>query len=296
MGILIDENTRVLIQGITGREARMVTRHMLDYGTEVKAGVTPGRGGQDVHGVTVYDTIKAAMQEQQINLSLIYVPPAFVLDAVQESLDNGIKQLVIITENIPQKDVVKCLKLARDKDARIIGPNTVGLINPGAGVKLGAIGGDDPDRCFVPGSIGVISRSGGMTAETSWMAKRAGRGVSTSIGIGGDPMIGSTPRDLLQLFARDDDTEAVIMFSEPGTHFEIEVAEYLEEGKFNKPLIVYVAGKFTEDMPAGTVFGHAGAIIEGEGSKPSAKMERLREAGAKVVENYDEIIDYIKEI
>ncbi len=296
MGILIDEESKVIVQGITGREASMVTKHMLDYGTKVMAGVTPGKEGQEVHGVPVYDTVKAAMREKEVNLSLIYVPPAFVLDAVQEALDNGIKLLVVITENIPQKDVVKALKLAREHEARIIGPNTVGMINPGAGVKLGAIGGDNPDRCFVPGSIGVISRSGGMTAETSWMAKRAGRGVSTSIGIGGDPMIGSTPKDLLKLFAEDDDTEAVIMFSEPGTHFEIEVAEYLEEGNFSKPLIVYVAGKFTEDMPAGTVFGHAGAIIEGEGSKPSAKMERLRKAGALVAENYDEIIDCIKSL
>ncbi len=296
MGILVDKNTSVLIQGITGREASMVAGHMQDYGTDITAGVTPGKGGEEVAGVPVFDTVKEASKDNEVDVSLIYVPPAFVLDAVRETLASGIKKMVIVTENIPQQDVVKILHLADEADARIIGPNTVGLINPAAGVKLGAIGGDNPDRCFVPGSVGVISRSGGMTAETSWMIKRAGRGVSTSVGIGGDPMIGSPPKDLLKLFEQDEDTEAVVMFSEPGTHFERDVAGFLEDGGFTKPLIVYVAGKFTEEMPKGTVFGHAGAIIEDESNKPSHKMERLKEAGASIAHDYDEILDYVSEL
>ncbi|SDM11606.1 succinate--CoA ligase subunit alpha [Halarsenatibacter silvermanii] len=296
MGILVDKNTSVLIQGITGREASMVAGHMQDYGTDITAGVTPGKGGEVVAGVPVFDTVREASKDNEVDVSLIYVPPAFVLDAVRETLAAGIKKMVIITENIPQQDVVKILHLAGEADARIIGPNTVGLINPAARVKLGAIGGDNPDRCFVPGNVGVISRSGGMTAETSWMIKRAGRGVSTSVGIGGDPMIGSPPKDLLKLFEQDEETEAVVMFSEPGTHFERDVAEFLERGGFTKPLIVYVAGKFTEEMPQGTVFGHAGAIIEDESSKPSHKMERLKKAGASIAHDYDEILDYVSEL
>lgn len=296
MAILIDEETKILIQGITGREASMVTKHMLDYGTQVEAGVTPGKGGENVHGVPVYGSIKEALKNHTVNTSLIYVPPAFVLDAVMEVLENGIKLLVIITENIPQHDIVKCLYLAKKAGARIIGPNTVGLINPGAKIKLGAIGGDNVERCFIPGPIGVISRSGGMTAESSWMVKQAGLGVSTSIGIGGDPLIGSSPKELLTLFQDDEQTEAVVMFSEPGTHFEEEVADFIQSGGFTKPLITYVAGEFTENMPEGTVFGHAGAIIEGGFGKPSIKKKKLKDAGVLVAEYYDQMIDFLKEL
>lgn len=296
MGILVDSNTKILIQGITGREASMVTRHMLAYGTPVVAGVTPGRGGQNVEGVPVYDTVKEACRNHEINAALVYVPPAAVYGAVLEIVANGIKLIVIITENIPQHDVMKCLKVAREAGCRIIGPNTVGIINPKDRIKMGAIGGDNVERCFVPGCVGVISRSGGMTAETSHMVKMAGLGVSTAIGIGGDPMIGSTPVDLLALFEKDPDTRAVVMFGEPGTTYEEDAAEFITAGGFTKPLIAFIAGRFTEDMPEGTVFGHAGAIIEGGKGKPSTKMRLLREAGAYVAENYDDIITYLKEL
>lgn len=237
MAILIDKHSRIVIQGITGREATMVTRHSLDYGTHILAGVTPGKKGQYVHGVPVYNTVRESVEAHGIDTSLIVVPPAFALDAAQEAIDNGIKTIVVTTENIPQHDTLKMLHLARRQGVRIIGPNTVGMINPQDRVKLGSIGGDNPQRCFVPGHVGVISRSGGMTAETSWMVKRAGFGVSTSVGIGGDALIGTTIRDLLELFEQDADTHAVVTFSEPGTAFEEQAAEFVKHGGFTKPLI-----------------------------------------------------------
>jgi succinyl-CoA synthetase alpha subunit len=296
MGILIDRHSRIVIQGITGREASMVTKHTLAYGTRIVAGVTPGKGGQEVYGVPVYDTLKAACREHQPDTSLIYVPPAFVYDAVAEAVANGIKLILIPTENVPQKDAVKFLALARRAGVRVIGPNSVGMINPGERVKVGAIGGDNVERCFVPGPVGVISRSGGMTAETSWMIKRAGYGVSTSISIGGDALIGSTIKDLLALFEADPQTRAVVVFSEPGTSQEEEAAAFIREKGFTKPLVAYIAGRFTEDMPEGTVFGHAAALISGNYGRPSIKAARLREAGAYVLDNFDDLIPTLKQI
>ncbi|MBO8167887.1 MAG: CoA-binding protein [Thermoanaerobacteraceae bacterium] len=296
MAILLDRNSKIVIQGITGREASMVTRHTLDYGTPIVAGVTPGKGGSDVHGVPVYDTVKAACAEHEINTAVVYVPPAFVYDAVLEAIGSGIKFIFIATENVPQLDAVKFLALARREGVRIVGPNSVGIISPGERMKVGAIGGDNVERCFVPGHVGVISRSGGMTAETSWMVKKAGFGVSTSISIGGDPLIGSTPVDLLELFENDPDTHAVVTFSEPGTRFEEDMAEFVARGGFTKPLISFVAGRFTETLPEGTVFGHAGAMISGGTGKPSQKMKKLREAGAYVAEQFDDIITLLQQV
>lgn len=295
MAILVGKGSQVLIQGITGREATMVTKQMLDYGTPVVAGVTPGRGGQNVDGVPVYDTIKAACKDHQLNTSIVYVPPAAVLDAVLEAVDNGIELIIIITENIPQMDALKLLQPAQARGVQIIGPNSVGIISPAERCKLGAIGGDKVERCFVPGTVGVISRSGGMTAECSWMVKRAGYGVSTSVSIGGDALIGTKPHTLLPLFEQDDLTEAVVLFAEPGTGFEEQVSASLESGEFSKPLIAYVAGRFTEHLPSGTVFGHAAAMIEGDAGRPSSKIERLRQAGALVAEQFDEIIPLLQQ-
>ncbi|MDQ0340775.1 succinyl-CoA synthetase alpha subunit [Caldalkalibacillus uzonensis] len=296
MAILIDRNSKILIQGITGREASMITRHTLDYGTPVLAGVTPGKKGMNVHGVPVYDTVKEAVEQHGVNTSLIVVPPPFALDAVEEAIASGIKVIVVTTENVPQLDVLKMLHLARKNGVHLIGPNTVGMINPGDRMKLGSIGGDNPERCFVPGRVGVISRSGGMTAETSWMVKRAGFGVSTSIGMGGDALIGSNIVDLLTLFEKDDDTDAVVVFSEPGTSFEEDAAEFLTKGGFSKPLISYIAGRFTENMPEGTVFGHAGTMISGGEGRPSTKMKKLHEAGAHVVERFDDMINVLHSV
>jgi succinyl-CoA synthetase alpha subunit len=296
MAILIDSNTRMVVQGITGREATMIVDHTISYGTKIYAGVTPGKGGQLVRGVPVYDTVAEAVKYHQVNASLIVVPPAFTLDAVLEAIANGIQLIVVTTENVPQHDVVKLLYAAKQENVTIIGPNTAGIINPKDRIKMGSIGGDRPERCFVPGNVGVISRSGGMTTESSWMIKRAGFGVTTSIGIGGDSLIGTTIADLLALFEKDEETHAVVTFSEPGTSFEEDAAQFIKEGGFTKPLISFVAGKFTETMPDGTVFGHAGAMISGDLGKPSLKMKALREAGAHVVERYDGMINVLQNV
>lgn len=295
MSILLDKNSRIAIQGITGREAAMVTKHSLDYRTQILAGVTPGKEGQDVHGVPVYDTLKKAVRLHDINTSVVYVPPAFVYDAVLEATAAGVKLILIATENVPQMDAMKFLARAKHAGVRVIGPNSVGMITPKDRVKIGAIGGDKVDRCFVPGRVGVISRSGGMTAEAAWMVKRAGFGVSTSVSIGGDALIGTSIRELLTLYEQDPETDAVVTFSEPGTHFEEEAAELLMAGGFSKKLFSFIAGRFTENMPEGTVFGHAGAMISGGAGKPSQKAERLRAAGAYVLERFDDLIPLLKE-
>ena len=290
MAILVGKNSRIVIQGITGREASMVTKHALAYGTRIVAGVTPGKEGQDVEGVPVYDTLKRAYREREVNTSIIYVPPAFAYDAVKEAIGNGIKLIVIITERIPRHDVAKFLLSARQANSVIVGPNSVGIINPEDRVKLGPIGGDNCERCFVPGEVGVISRSGGMTAECSWMVKRAGFGISTGVSVGGDPLIGSPPKAILSMFEKDPKTKAVILWGEPGTNYEEDVAAFIEEGGFTKPLIAYIGGRFVEGMPEGTVFGHAASIIERGTGKPSNKMAKLRDAGCYVVEYFNDIV------
>ena len=196
MAILVSKHSRIAVQGITGREASMVTKHAIAYGTKILAGVTPGKEGQAIEGVPVYDTLKRAVEEHQINTTVVYVPPAFAHDAVMEAIGNGVKLVLIMTERIPRRDVAKFLFAAKEEGCTIVGPNSVGILNPEDRVKLGAIGGDRVERCFVPGEVGVVSRSGGMTAECSWMVKRAGFGVSTSVSIGGDPLIGSSPKDI----------------------------------------------------------------------------------------------------
>ncbi|SFB02587.1 succinyl-CoA synthetase alpha subunit [Lentibacillus halodurans] len=296
MAILIGKHSRIVVQGITGREAAMIVEHTINYGTEILAGVTPGKKGQSVYSVPVYDTVKEAVKKHQVNTSLIVVPPPFVFDAVLEAIHNGIKILVITTENVPQLDVIKMLAVAKKQGVYIIGPNTAGVVNPGDQIKLGSIGGDYPERSFVPGNVGVISRSGGMANETSWMIKRAGYGVSMTIGIGGDSLIGTNIKDLLHLFEHDEDTKAIVTFSEPGTSFEEDAAEFIKNGGVTKPIISYVAGHFTESMPEGTVFGHAGTMISGDFGRPSIKMQKLKEAGVYVLENYDDMIDVLQQV
>lgn len=296
MAILVDKNTKIAIQGITGREASMITKHALAYGTKILAGVTPGKEGQNVEGVPVYDTLKRACQEREINTSIVYVPPSFAYDAVMEAIGNGIKLIVVVTERIPRHDVAKFLLAAEEVNCTIIGPNSVGILNPEDRVKLGPIGGDNVERCFVPGEVGVISRSGGMTAECSWMIKRAGFGVSTSVSIGGDPLIGSPPKTVLSMFEKDPKTRAVAMWGEPGTNYEEDVADFIEMGGFTKPLIAYIAGRFVEEMPEGTVFGHAASIIEGGIGKPSKKMAKLRDAGCYVAQEFSDIIEILQKV
>jgi succinyl-CoA synthetase alpha subunit len=294
VAILVDANTKILIQGITGREASMVVRHSLDYGTHVVSGVSPGKCGENVHGVPVYDTVQQACSAHELNTAVIYVPPAFAYDAVMEALNGGIKLILIITERIPRQDVAKFIHAAHKLGCTIVGPNSVGIISPGERVKVGAIGGDNPSRCFVPGEVGVISRSGGMTAECAWMVKRAGLGVSTCVSVGGDALIGSTPKEILAQFEDDIHTKAVLLWGEPGTSFEEEVADFIAEGGFTKPLIGYVGGQFVENLPEGTVFGHAASIIQAGHGKPTNKINQLEGAGALMARTFNEIIPLLQ--
>lgn len=294
MAILVDASTKILIQGITGREASMVVRHSLGYGTRVVSGVTPGKCGGEVHGVPVYDTVQQACAAHELNTTVIYVPPAFAYDAVMEALACDMKLILIMTERIPQQDVAKFLHAARGSGCTIVGPNSVGIISPGERVKVGAIGGDNPSRCFVPGEVGIISRSGGMTAECAWMVKRAGLGVSTCVSVGGDALIGSTPKEILARFEDDIYTKAVVLWGEPGTSYEEEVAAFIAAGGFTKPLIGYVSGQFVENLPEGTVFGHAASIIQAGHGKPSNKISLLEAAGALMARTFNELIPLLQ--
>ncbi len=293
MSVLVDASTRLIVQGITGREARMVTEHMTAYGTNVVAGVTPGRGASEVAGVPVYDTVEEAIERHSPNATLISVPPAAVLDACLEALSHRIRLLVIATEGVPQHDVMLILEKALDHGARVIGPNSVGVISPVSRTKIGAIGGDNPGRAFPTGRIGIISRSGGMTSEIGLMTRRVGLGVSTAVSVGGDALIGTPPATLLPLFERDDETDGVVLFGEPGTRFEEEVAKVVRDRRYTKPLIAMVAGRFTETLPEGTAFGHAAAIIQGGSGRPSSKVDLLRAEGVLVADEMEDLLQYL---
>ncbi|MFB6174526.1 MAG: CoA-binding protein [Candidatus Nanohalobium sp.] len=295
MSIFIDEDTKVLVQGITGREASEKVPEMIEYGTDVAAGVTPGKGGQEVEGVPVYDTVQEALDEHpDIDTSLIYVPPFAAKDAVFEALENSIKTLNVITERIPTKDAWQIYEKVQENGARMIGPTSVGIISPGK-AKLGPIGGNEPEKVYEEGRVGVISKSGGMTTETSWVVRQAGFGVSTAAGLGGDVIAGTTFEDALKAFEEDDQTEAVVLFGELGGTYEEKAAELLENGEFTKPLIAYITGKFTESMPE-KKYGHAGAIIRGDRGKPSHKEKALKDAGAYVANVHHEIGELLNDV
>jgi succinyl-CoA synthetase alpha subunit len=296
MGVLTGEG-RVVVQGVTGREARMVVRHMLSYGTPVDAGVTPGKGGETVEGVPVFDTIEQAVEAAGVrfDVAIAYVPPLAALDAAAEAIAAGVRLLLVPTENIPLHDALRLLALAREREVTVVGPNSVGLISPGDRLKVGAIGGDSPERAFVPGRVGVMSRSGGLTAEVGLQLRRAGLGVSTAVSIGGDAMIGTTPAALYRRFADDPDTDAVVYVGEPGTLLEEELAAELVRLGADTPVIAVIPGDFLEDFPLGTAFGHAGAVIEARFGSPRDKRVALAEAGARVAECFDDLIPLVLE-
>jgi len=293
MAVLFDRQTRLLVQGITGREGQMVTAHMLRYGTAVVAGVTPGRSGMAVAGVPVFDTVAEAVAATQPNATLISVPPLAVLDAVLEALTHGLRLLVVATERVPLHDAAQMLAAAREAGATLIGPNSVGVICPGERVKVGAIGGEYPERVFVPGSIGIISRSGGMTAELALMVKRAGFGVSTAVSVGGDACIGMPPAALLPQFMADPETTAIVLFGEPGTQFEEDVAAWYATVRPPKPVFALIAGRFTEQLPEGTPFGHAAAVIRAAQGRPSAKIAALRAVGVWAGDQLAELTEFL---
>ncbi len=295
MSILIDENTTFIIQGITGREAVSMTRECLDYGSKLVGGVTPGRGGREVHGVPVYDTVREITAKQHVDGSVLTVPPAFVRDAAFEAIANGIKLLVIVTERIPRGEVAQVLEFARLHDARVIGPNCLGMISPGKS-KMGGIGGAATSlrKAYKPGSIGVMSRSGGMTTEISNTLTAAGFGQSTAVSIGGDAIIGSTYAELMPLFEADEQTEAIVIYSEPGGPMEAQLAQYVKDRGTRLPIVAFMAGKFMDAMP-GMRFGHAGTIVEGRADTAAEKIARLQDAGISVAEEIAEIPAIVRE-
>ncbi|HYI80349.1 MAG TPA: CoA-binding protein [Thermoleophilaceae bacterium] len=299
MSILINENTTFIVQGITGREAINLTRECLDYGSKIVGGVTPGRKGREVHGVPVFDTIEQVIAHNGGAVpdgSVVTVPPAFTKDAVFEAIENGIKLIVIVTERIPRRDVAQMVELANMRGARIIGPNCLGLIVPGV-AKMGGIGGPakNAEQAYQPGSIGVMSRSGGMTTEISSTLTAAGLGVSTAISIGGDAIIGSAYAELMPEFEADEQTEAIVIYTEPGGRMEAQLAEWVSENDSRLPIVAFMAGRFMDDDEMqGMSFGHAGTIVEGKEDSATEKIARLEAAGIPVVERIDEIPDAVK--
>ena len=297
--MLIDESTTFIVQGITGREAVNLTRECLDYGSKIIGGVTPGRKGREVHGVPVFDSVKQLCEEvgQVPDGSVVTVPPAFTKDAVFEAIENQIKLIVVVTERIPRRDVAQMVELATLRGARIIGPNCLGLISPGV-AKMGGIGGPAKDaaKAYSPGPVGVMSRSGGMTTEISSSLTAAGLGVSTAVSIGGDAIIGSTYAELMPYFEADEQTEAIVIYTEPGGRMEAQLAEWVKDNDSRLPIVAFMAGKFMDDDEMkGMSFGHAGTIVEGVEDTATEKIARLEAAGIRVVERIDEIPDVVKE-
>jgi len=294
LSILVDQDTRVIVQGITGREAVSFTRDMLDYGAKVVGGVTPGRGGRDVLGVPVYDSVRQITAKERVDASVLAVPAPFVRDAAFEAIEAGVPLLVIVTERVPRRDVVQVLELARLRGSRVIGPNTMGIISPGK-TKVGSIGGpaEDTRKSFLPGPVGVMSRSGGMTTELSNLLTQSGLGQSTAISMGGDPIVGSTFAELLPLWAEDAETKALVLFCEPGGPLEAALAEEVRRAGNPLPIIAFIAGHFTAEMP-GVRFGHAGSIVEGKADTAEEKARIMREAGIVVADDFSQIPALVK--
>jgi succinyl-CoA synthetase alpha subunit len=276
MSILVDENTRVMCQGITGNQGMFHTRQAVAYGTKMVGGVTPGKGGTFMDGLPVFNTVEEAVRETGANASMIFVPPPFAADAIMEAADAGLELIVCITEGIPVMDMVTAKGYLSGRKCRLLGPNCPGVITPGK-CKIGIM----PGYIHRPGTIGVTSRSGTLTYEAVDQITQEGLGQSTCAGIGGDPIIGMTFVEVLELFREDSQTEAVVLIGEIGGELEEEAAAYIKQ-HFHKPVVAFIAG---QNAPPGRRMGHAGAVISGGSGSPRAKMEALRAAGAVVVEN-----------
>ncbi len=295
MAILIDENTRVLVQGITGREAQLRVRLMKEYGTNVVAGVTPGRGGMMVEGVPVYNTVQEAKEHHSdISLSTIFVPARAAKTAAFEAIDASIGVITLHPERVPQQDMLEVIAYARRGNAKVIGPNTIGLVSPGKAL-VGMIGAraDLAREFFKPGPVGVVSRSGGNTTTLCYYLNKVGLGQTTAVGMGGDAFVGTTLIDLLTLFEGDSETEMVAFFGEVGTSVEEDAAEFIKEGGFTKPFVGYVSGHYARP---GVRFGHAGAMISRGRGTAQGKTEALREAGAYMVDHFGEIGEVAKKV
>jgi succinyl-CoA synthetase alpha subunit len=286
MAILVDDNTRLLVQGITGREGAFHTGRMLESGTRVVAGVTPGKGGQDYEGVPVFDTVEKAVEKTGANASVIFVPPRFAADAIFESLDGAMSTVCCITEGIPVHDMMRVTDYLQMKEATLIGPNCPGVLSPGkANVSI------MPRDIFMPGNVGVVSRSGTLTYQIVNELTQRGIGQSTAVGIGGDPIIGTDFIEILEKFEADPETECVVMIGEIGGNAEQLAAEYINR-EMQTPVVAYIAG-FT--APEGKTMGHAGAIVSGGESTAEAKSEALRRAGIRAATNPSEVAELVAE-
>ncbi|OGP70820.1 MAG: hypothetical protein A2W09_09195 [Deltaproteobacteria bacterium RBG_16_50_11] len=295
MAILLEKNTTILVQGITGREGSARAGFMKGYGTKVVAGVTPGRGGEEVNGIPVFNTVEEAVRAKgSIDASVTFVPGPGLKDAVLEALDAGIKFIVMPVERVPLYDILEMMAYGKQKGARLLGPGSIGIISPGI-AAAGWLGGtpEFARKVFVPGPVGVISRSGGQSGTVPWAIQQAGLGVTTVVHIGTEPVLGQSMGDILPLFEADPDTKAVAVFGEIGGPYEEEAAEAVRTKKFTKPLVVYVAGAWA---PEGMRFSHASSIIErGKGSAKD-KIKSLKEAGVHVVDRPDEIAPTLKRL
>jgi succinyl-CoA synthetase alpha subunit len=287
VSILVDQKSRVVVQGVTGKEGSFHTRQMLQYGTKVVAGVTPGKAGQQLEGVPVYHTVADAVAEQGANVSIIFVPPAFAADAIMEAAAAGIGVIACITEGLPTLDMVRVKHYLKGRSSVLVGPNCPGIITPGA-CKLGIM----PGYIFQPGNIGVISRSGTLTYEVVDQISRQGLGQSTCLGIGGDPIIGLNFIDLLKLFAGDPQTAGVVLIGEIGGTAEEEAAAFIKD-HFPKPVVTFIAG---QTAPPGRRMGHAGAIISGKSGTAQEKMAVLKAAGIRVVVDLTKVGEAVKEL
>lgn len=297
MSILITKDTRFIIQGITGREAINLTRENLDYGAKIVGGVTPGRAGRDVYGVPVYDCVRDAVAANggRIEGSIVSVPPKFTQDAIFEAIENGIELIVVVTENVPRRQIAQAVELASLRGARIIGPNCLGIISPDE-CKMGGVGGPAANtrQAYRKGNIGVMSRSGGMTTEIASTLTAAGLGQSTCVSIGGDAIVGTTYAELMPFFEADPETDAIAIYSEPGGRMEAELAEWVQEHESHLPIVAFMAGRFMDEMK-GMRFGHAGTIVEGKEDTTAEKIRRMEEAGISVAERIEEIPDLIRQ-
>lgn len=288
MSVLVNKNSKIIVQGFTGSEGTFHAGQMIDYGTQVVGGVTPGKGGQEHLGKPVFNTVAEAVQQTGADVSIIFVPPAFAADAIMEAAEAGIQVIITITEGIPVADMIQVNHYIKDRNCRLIGPNCPGVITPEE-AKVGIM----PGFVFKKGSVGLVSKSGTLTYEAADQVVKQGLGISTAIGIGGDPIIGTTTQEALELLINDPETEAVIMIGEIGGQLEADAAKWYKNSGSKKPVIGFIAG---ETAPAGRTMGHAGAIVGGSEDTAAAKKKIMRENGIHVVDSPAEIGRKVKEV
>ena len=288
MSIIVNKDSKVLVQGFTGSEGTFHSEQMIEYGTNIVCGVTPGKGGSTHLNKPVYNSVQEAVINEDVNTSIIFVPPAFAADAIMESADSGIKTIVAITEGIPISDMTKVVSYIKERNVRLIGPNCPGIITPEE-AKIGIM----PGFVFQKGNVGIVSKSGTLTYEAADQVVKAGYGISTAIGVGGDPIIGTTLLDSVQLFMNDESTDLIVLIGEIGGQLEIDAAKWVAENGNKKPVVGFIAG---ETAPKGRKMGHAGAIIGGKDDTAKAKKRIMRESGISVVDSPADIGKTVKQI